>query len=66
MSLFYIKDPVLQIPVLSGKTVTETFFRNDELRKLKTICQIRRPKNGLKLIILLHDNAPEHKACVVT
>ena len=42
------------------------FYKNVVLRKLKTYYKSRRPKTGLKYVRLLHDNAPAHKAHIVT
>ena len=39
-------------------------IKNVILRKLKN--KSRRPKTGLKYVRLLHDNAPAHKARIVT
>ena len=60
------KGPVLHIPVPRGKTVTEKFYRNIELRKLKKTYHICCPETGLKHLRLMHDNAPAHKAHIVT
>ena len=49
-----------------GKTVTGKFYKNVVLRKLKNYCKSRRHKTGLKYVELLHDNAPAHKARIVT
>ena len=60
------KGPVMQIPVPKGRTVTAKFYKNVVLRKLKKYYKTRRPKTGLKHLRLLHDNAPAHKAHLVT
>jgi histone-lysine N-methyltransferase SETMAR len=65
--IFYnSKGLVLIIPVPKGKTVTANFYRNVVLRKLKRNYQIRRPKTILNPLRLLHNNAPAHKARIVT
>ena len=55
-----------KIPVPKGKTVTAKYYRDVALRKLKKVYKRRRPQTGLKYLRLLHDNAPAHKACIVT
>ena len=49
-----------------GRTVTGKFNKNGVLRKWKNYYKSRRPKTGLKYVRLLHDNAPAHKARIVT
>ena len=62
--IFFVnKGLVMQIPVPKGKTVTGKYYREVVLRKLK---KRRRPQTGLKYLRLLHDNAPAHKARIVT
>ncbi len=46
--------------------MTGKFYKNVVLRKLKKYYQKRRHKTGLKYVRLLHDNAPAHKARIVT
>ena len=46
--------------------VTGKFYKNVVLRKLKNYHKSRGPKTELKYIRLLHDNAPAHKARIVT
>ena len=60
------KDPLMQLPVPKDRTVTRAFYRNVFLKKLKAHFKRRRPKTGLKYLHLLHDNAPAHKARIVT
>ena len=60
------KGPIIQIPVPKGKTVTAKYYRDVVLRKLKKVYKRRRPQTGLKYLRLLHDNAPAHKARIVT
>ena len=56
------KGPVMQLPVLKGRTVKGEFYKNVVLKRLKK----RRPNTGLKYLRLLHDNTPAHKARIVT
>ena len=56
----------MQLPVPRGRTVTVPFYKNVVLIKLKAPFKRRRPKTGLKYLRLLHDNAPAHKARIVT
>ena len=63
---FTNKSPANQISVPKGRTVTGKFYKNVVLRKLKNYYKSRRPKTGLKYVRLLHDNAPAHKARIVT
>ena len=57
----------MQIPVLKGKTVATKYYEDIiVLRKLKKVYKRRRPQTGLKYLRLLHDNAPAHKARIVT
>ena len=60
------KGPVMQIPVPKGKTVTGNFYKNVVIKKLKKYYESRRPKTGMKYLRLLHNNAPAHKARIVT
>ena len=60
------KGPVMQLPVPKDRTVTRAFCKNVVLKKLKAHFKRRRPKTGLKYFRLLHDNAPAHKAHIVT
>ena len=55
----------MQLPVSKGRTVTgasKMLF----LKKLKAQFKRRRTKTGLKYLRLKHDNAPAHKAGIVT
>lgn len=60
------KGPVMQIPVPKGRTVTAKFYKNVVLKNLKSCYKRRRPSTGIKYLRLLHDNAPAHKARLVT
>ena len=57
---FYLKGPVLQIPVPKGSSVTEKFYRESVLTQLVDFCQKRRPRTGVRGIKLLHDNTPAY------
>ena len=59
---FDSKDPVLQIPVLKGSSVTGKFYRESVLTQLVDFYQKRTDVHGIKL---LHDNAPAHKSATV-
>jgi histone-lysine N-methyltransferase SETMAR len=59
------KDPVLQIPVLKGSSVTGKFYRESVLTQLVDFYQKRRPRTGVSGIKLLHDNTPAHKSATV-
>ena len=63
---FHNKGPVMQLPVSKDRTVTGAFYKNIVLKKLKAHFKRRRPKTRLKYLRLLHDNAPAHKARIVT
>ena len=41
--IFYYKGPVMQLHVLQGRTVTEAFYKNAALKKLKVHFKRRRP-----------------------
>ena len=63
---FTNKGQAIQIPVPEGRTVTGKFYKNVVLRKLKNYYKSRPPQTGLKYVPLLHDNAPAHKARIMT
>ena len=56
----------MQLPVPKCRSVTGVFYKSVALNKLKAHFGRRRPKTRLKYLRLLHDNAPAHKACIVT
>ena len=56
----------MQLPVPKGRFVTGAFCKNVVLKQLKAHFKRRRPKTGLKFLRLLQDNAPAHKARIVT
>ena len=59
---FDSKDPVLQIPVPKGSSVTGKFYRESVLTRLVDFYQKRRPLTGVRGIKLFHDNAPAHNS----
>ena len=63
---FWTKGPVAQIAVPKGRSVTAIFYKNRVLKKVKKYFVKRRPKTGFKGVNLQHDNAPCHKAKLVT
>ena len=62
---FDSKSPVLQIPVPKGSSVTGKFHRESVLTQLVDFYQKRRPRTGVRLIKLLHNNAAAHKSPTV-
>ena len=62
---FDSKGPVLQIPVPKGSSVTGKLYRESVLTQLVDFYQKHRPRNGVRSIKLLHDNAPAHKSTTV-
>ena len=62
---FDSKGPVLHIRVPKGSSVTGKFYRESVLTQLVDFYQKRRPRNGVRGIKLLHDNAPAHKSATV-
>ena len=63
---FGTNGPVTQIAVPKGRSVNAFFYKNRVLKKVKKYFVNRRPKRALKGVNLLHDNAPCHKATLVT
>lgn len=63
---FSPSGPVAQVAVTKGRSVTGFFYKNVALKKVKKHFVKRRPKTGLKGLKLLHDNAPCHRASIVT
>ena len=59
---FSTQGPAIQISVPKGRGVTGKVYRDKALKKFKRY----HPKSGIKNIRLLHDNAPSHKAGIVT
>ena len=56
---------VVQVPCLSGHTVTGRFYKNSVLKKVKEFYNKKRPSEGWSGVHLLHDNASSHKCEVV-
>ena len=54
------------MPVKKGKSITEKYYKDVVLKKLKKYYQKRRPATGFKHVRLLHDNAPAHTSAIVT
>ena len=63
---FTNNGPAIQILVPKGRTVIGKFYKMVVPRKLKTYYKSRGPKTGLKYVRFLHDNAPAHKARIMT
>lgn len=63
---FGTKGPVTQVAVPKGRSVNAFFYKNRVLKKVKKYFEKRRPKTGFKGVHLQHDNAPCHKAKLVT
>ena len=55
-----------QIAVPKRRSVNAAFYKNHVLKKVKKYFVNRPPKTGFKGVNLLHDNAPCHKAKLVT
>ena len=62
---FNSSGPVLQLAAPSGHSITGTFYKNNELKKVKKYYLKRRPKTGIRNICLIHDNAPAHKSKII-
>ena len=62
---FNSSGPVVQIPCLSGHTVTGRFYKNSVLKKVKEFYNKKRPSKRWSGVHLLHDNASSHKCGVV-
>ena len=60
-----MKDPVLQIPVRKGSSVTGKFYKESALTQLVDFYQKHRACTGVRGIKLLHDNALAHKSTTV-
>ncbi|XP_062578762.1 histone-lysine N-methyltransferase SETMAR-like [Saccostrea cucullata] len=63
---FDSKGPVVQIPVPESTSVTAKFYKEKVLTKVVSHYKETRPRTGTRGIHLLHDNAPAHKASIVT
>ena len=55
----------MQLPVPKGRTVTAAFYKT-VLKKLKAHLRRRHRKTVFKCLLFLHDDAPAHKAHIVT
>ena len=62
---FNSSGPFVQVPCLSGHTVTGQFYKNSVLKKVKEFYNKKRPSKGWSGVHLLHDNASSHKCEVV-
>ena len=62
---FNSSGPVVQVPCLSGHTVTGRFYKNSVLKKVKEFSNKKQPSKGWSGVHLLHDNASSHKCEVV-
>ena len=62
---FNSSGPVFQVPCSSGHTVTDRFYKNSVLKKVKEFYNKKRPSKGRSGVHLLHDNASSHKCEVV-
>ena len=54
------------MPVKKGKNITEKYYKDVVLKKLKKYYEKRRPATGFKHVRLLHDNAHAHTSAIVT
>ena len=62
---FNSSGPVVQMPCPSGHTVTDRFYKNSILKKVKEFYNKKRPSKGWSEVHLLHDNTSFHKCEVV-
>ena len=62
---FNSSGPVVQVPCLSGHTVTGPFYKNSVLKKVKEFYNKKRLSKGWSGVHLLHDNASSHECEVV-
>ena len=62
---FNSSGPVVQVPCPSGHTVTDRFYKNSVLKKVKEFYNKKRPSKGWSGVHLLHDNTSPHKCEVV-
>ena len=53
------------MPCPSGHTVTDRFYKNSVLKKVKEFYNKKRPSKGWSGVYLLYDNASSHKCEVV-
>ena len=62
---FNSSGPVVQVPCPSGHTVTDRFYKNSVLKKVKEFYNKKWPSKGWSGVHLLHDNTSSHKCEVV-
>ena len=62
---FNSRGPVVQVPCPSGHTVTDRFYKNSVLKKVKEFYNKKQPSKGWSVVHLLHDNTSSHKCEVV-
>ena len=62
---FNSSGSVVQVPCPSGHTVTDRFYKNSVLKKVKEFYNEKLPSKGWSGVHLLHDNASSHKYEVV-
>ena len=62
---FNFNGPVVQVPYLSGHTVTGRFYKNYVVKKVKEFYNKKRPSKGWSGVHLLHYNASSHRCEVV-
>ena len=58
---FNSSGAVVQVPCPSGHTVTDRFYKNSVLKKVKEFYNKKRPSKGWSGVHLLHDNDSSHK-----
>ena len=56
----------IKVLVKKGKSITEKYYKDVVLKKLKKYYQKRCPATGFKHVCLLHDNAHTHTSSIVT
>ena len=62
---FNLSGSVVQVSCPSVHTVTDRFYKNSLLKKVKEFYNKKRPSKGWSGVHLLHDNASSHKCEVV-
>lgn len=63
-TIFWDAEGILMIDYMPPKTTITGIYYAEVLRKLKKAIREKRPRKVRKKILLLHDNAPVHKANV--
>ena len=56
----------IKVPVKKDKSITEKYYKDIVLKKLKKYYQKQRPTTGFKHVHLLQYNAPAHTSAIVT